>query len=310
MGPFHEGELEVQARAGVAAAARRVGGIVRGEVPEQWAGFLEAQRMGVLATVGGDGAAWPSLLAGEAPPVRLVAPAALEITTPPHPSDPFWEMAGTDSRVSFAAPAGLLVIDPETRRRVRINGVIERGEDRTLTLHVREAYGNCPKYIQTRHLESGAPERAARLAARRSTGLTEAQRAWIRHADTLFIATAHPRAGADASHRGGLPGFILLTGENEIAIPDYSGNNMFNTLGNIVANPAAGLLLVDFERGRTLQLTGHASVTWDAPWLAKAPGAARGIEFRVRAAVEIADGNPLRWRFGEYSPFNPPVPVG
>ncbi len=139
--------------------------------------------------------------------------------------------------------------------------------------------------------------------ARRAGTLTDAQRRLISSSDTFFIASAHPEGGADASHRGGLPGFVRFLDENTLAFPDYSGNNMFNTLGNIAANPKTGLLFVDFERGDTLQLSGEARVLWDPARATEFAGARRVVEFRVGEVVENAV--PLRWRFAAYSPFNP-----
>ncbi len=78
---------------------------------------------------------------------------------------------------------------------------------------------------------------------------------------------------------------------------------MFNTLGNIAANPKTGLLFVDFERGDTLQISGEARVIWDQARAAGFAGARRVVEFRIGEVVE--NTVPLRWRFAAYSPFNP-----
>jgi hypothetical protein len=88
-----------------------------------------------------------------------------------------------------------------------------------------------------------------------------------------------------------------------LAFPDYSGNNMFNTLGNIAANPNIGLLFLNFERGDTLQLSGEARLIWDPTRVAEFAGARRVVEFRIEEIVE--NTVPLRWRFAAYSPFNP-----
>ena len=72
---------------------------------------------------------------------------------------------------------------------------------------------------------------------------------------------------------------------------------MFQTLGNITANPRVGLLFLDFARGGTLQLTGSATIDWDAWRAAAFPGARRLIEVRIARAIAIAGALPLRWRF-------------
>src|SRR5205823_487645 len=107
------------------------------------------------------------------------------------------------------------------------------------------------------------------------------QKQFIESADTLFLGSVHPEHGADASHRGGLPGFVQVIDDTHVSFPDYAGNNMFNTLGNIAVNPAVGLLFFDFESGRTLQLTGSASVDWDKGRAREYRGAQRVIDIQV-----------------------------
>jgi len=77
--------------------------------------------------------------------------------------------------------------------------------------------------------------------------------------------------------------------------PDYAGNNHFNTLGNVLMDPRAGLLFVDFERGDLLQLTGRAHVDWDSPEIDRTPGARRLIRFEIEEWVSLEGAMPLRW---------------
>ena len=152
---------------------------------------------------------------------------------------------------------GMLAIEFATQRRMRANGVASVAKP-VITLSTAEVYSNCPQYIAPRNdrIELGA-------AAMHSTdSLTESQRRMIAAASTFFIASAHPEAGADASHRGGAPGFIRVEGDT-ISWPDYRGNNMFNTIGNLLVNPKCGLLFIDFESGASLQIEGSASVQWE-----------------------------------------------
>ena len=196
----------------------------------------------------------------------------------------------------------MLAIDFNNRRRVRINGRGVRTQG-VLRVHVEQVFSNCPKYIQARipgELSTTAATDSATAAI-----LTERQREWISRADTFFIASAHPEHGADASHRGGNPGFIHVESGSRLIIPDYSGNNLFNTLGNIQLNPSAGLLFVDFESGATLQLTGKAHINWDENARSSFVGAQRLLEFEIEEARETQHGAPLRFEFRTYSPFNP-----
>ena len=134
----------------------------------------------------------------------------------------------------------------------------------------------------------------------------DSQRAWIRRTDTFFLATLHPAEGADASHRGGMPGFVRVEG-NRLTWPDYAGNLMYNTLGNIAVHPRAGLLVPDFDSGSVLLLTGRAGVVWDPARLSEFTGAERLVELDVEEAVEIAGVLPGIDGGVEYSPFNPTV---
>jgi hypothetical protein len=130
-------------------------------------------------------------------------------------------------------------------------------------------------------------------------------RARLERADTFFLATVHPTAGADVSHRGGTPGFVRVRDERTLAWPDYQGNMMFMSLGNIAVHPGAGILLVDFESGDVLQLTGEARIDWDPERAATLAGAQRVIELRVDEVIDSPGASPLRWRLLEPSPFNP-----
>ncbi len=135
--------------------------------------------------------------------------------------------------------------------------------------------------------------------------MIDADRDAIAQTDTFFIASTHSQQGADVSHRGGYPGFVQVIDATTLMFPDYVGNNMFQTLGNLSVNPNAGLLLIDFEQGHTLQLNGQAKIIWDAEQLKRFAGAQRLIEFSIEHIRETQHATSLRWRFGEYSPANP-----
>src|SRR5262249_38316472 len=117
-------------------------------------------------------------------------------------------------------------------------------------------------------------------------------------ADTFFIASWHPRGGADASHRGGRSGFVRIRDERTLELPDYPGNNMFTTLGNLVEHPRAGLLFIDFACGDLLQLTARAEVL---------SGPETSVRFAIEDVREIPEGSPLRFELVEPSPVNPPL---
>jgi len=297
MGAFHEGERAVQARAGVAAEARGLGRGISSGIPPGAQPFLEAQRLAVLAGIDTAGHVWASLVTGN--PGFITAPSLrrLRLAAGLSDADPLVDGLSSDR------PLGLLVIDPERRRRLRVNGRVIRADRRAIEIATEEVFGNCPKYIQARAPEQGAHTRGA--ISRWGTTFTVEQRLAIERADTLFIASVHAARGADASHRGGQPGFVRVLDERRLRIPDYAGNNMFQTLGNITTDPRVGLLFVAFDTGTTLQLTGRARILWDVSDRAGLPGAERAVEVEVDEVVEIAGQGPLGWRFVEYSPFNP-----
>ncbi|MBW4420380.1 MAG: pyridoxamine 5'-phosphate oxidase family protein [Myxacorys californica WJT36-NPBG1] len=116
--------------------------------------------------------------------------------------------------------------------------------------------------------------------------MTDADRDAIAQTDTFFIASTHSQQGADVSHRGGYPGFVQVIGAATLMFPDYAGNIMFQTLGNLSINPNAGLLLIDFEQGQTLQLSGQARILWDAEQLNRCAPAQRLIEFSIEQIRE------------------------
>jgi predicted pyridoxine 5'-phosphate oxidase superfamily flavin-nucleotide-binding protein len=294
---FHAGERSVQARAGVGAAARDLGRGISRVIPRGVLPFLEDQRLAILAGADDAGRVWASLVAGQPGFITAPDPRTLRLAGRLAPGDPLRE------GLASGRPVGVLVLDPERRRRIRLNGR-SSGADDEIEVRIEEVFGNCPKYIQARVSERGAPEER-RGAARRTPALSAAQRAAIERADTFFIASRHGEAGADASHRGGLPGFVRTDDARHLRFPDYAGNNMFQTLGNITADPRVGLLFLDFDTGTTRQLTGRARIRWEPEAFADLPGAERAVEVLVDEVVETEGHGPLGWRLVEYSPFNP-----
>jgi predicted pyridoxine 5'-phosphate oxidase superfamily flavin-nucleotide-binding protein len=298
VGVFHEGEQAVQARAGVEAESRRLGRGISSEIPPGAGDFLEAQRMAVLAGVDGMGHVWASLVTGN--PGFITAPDSrtLRLSAGLPGVDPLSTGLAGDGSL------GVLVLDPERRRRLRVNGRVSVARADVIEIRTEEVFGNCPKYIQARAPEGETRHRRAGRV-QRGRSLTPSQQLAIERADTFFIASVHAGTGADASHRGGQPGFVKVLDGRRLRIPDYQGNNMFQTLGNIAADPRVGLLFVDFDTGTTLQLTGRARILWEGPELAQLKGALRALDVEIDATVEIAGQGPLGWRFLEYSPFNP-----
>lgn len=296
---FHEGELAVQEKAGVQAMAQRVGRAIKPTLPSYAAGFLAERPYVVLAAVDQQENVWASFVAGEPGFVRVLDEVTVRIANGVGRYDPLYENLRAGSQI------GLIAIHLAARERMRLNGYAQLRDNGELLMAVEQAYGNCPKYIQRRRIRRAAVDGTAVPQVAISETLSEEQMGWINTADTFFVGTAHPQHGADSSHRGGNRGFVQAADAQTIIWPDYAGNMMFNTLGNIEVNPHAGLLFLDFERGRTLQLTGRAQILWNVAQIAEHRGAERLVMFTVTAVHETSQAMPYRWTFQEFSSANP-----
>ncbi|HXS87356.1 MAG TPA: pyridoxamine 5'-phosphate oxidase family protein, partial [Mycobacterium sp.] len=214
---FHEGELAVQHRAGVAAQAERLGTAMLA-TPDLNGGisrFLADRDFAVITARDADGWLWISPLLASAGFLDA-RDRTLRIHTTPRRGDPLQGLAP-------GQPVGVLAIEFATRRRVRVNGTLARTGADGLELAVEQAFGNCPKYIQRRHLEH--IERAVAGHVERYDHLVAEHTALIARADTFFLGTVHPTHGADASHRGGTPGFVRVEG-GQLWWPDYPGQHV------------------------------------------------------------------------------------
>lgn len=304
-GPFHDGERSAQALYGVserlAEAGRRV---IRTVMPQQHRDFFRL--LPFIALAAADRAGWPraTLLAGRGPGfVTSPDPATLRIDALPPVDDPLAPV------LAVGAQVGVLGIELPTRRRNRANGVVIALDARGFTLRIRQSFGNCPRYIQTRELQArpDAPGGTAQ-APHRSERIGAEVRALLRRADTFFIGThAAPElrsGGADISHRGGRPGFIRVDGEaSTLAWPEFAGNLYFNTLGNLVLDPRAALVVPDFERGDLVHVSGRCTIEWAGPDVDNFAGARQLVRMRVEDVCHRPHAWPLRWRLLEASPF-------
>ncbi|WP_030249120.1 MULTISPECIES: pyridoxamine 5'-phosphate oxidase family protein [unclassified Streptomyces] len=309
MATYHSGEIAVQKRAALTDQAHFSLGGIGDSVPAVAAEFLAEQPMIVVGSTDRAGRVWATQLTGAPGFLRVPDPRTLVIDALPIREDPLSAVlaeAGADG----PARIGMIAIEPATRRRMRMNGRAVR-DGGGLRVDLDQVIANCPKYIQKRDHHALPPTEEAMAAGARTvtegTELSAAQLRAVSAADTFFIATASDRGDADASHRGGNPGFVRVLSPTLLRWPDYAGNAMFLTLGNLLLNPAAGIVVPDWETGSSLQLTGTARIVWDAEEVAPIPGAQRLVEFSVEAVREISAASPLRWTAPGYSRFNPPV---
>jgi len=302
--PFHAGEIAIQEKLGLVEKMDVFGRqMVRSWMPDQHRAFYESLAMIFVGHVDAEGWPWASVLAGAPGFVQVPDARTLRIASRPLPGDPLGET------LVPGRPLGLVGLGLSNRRRNRVNGHIVAHTDTEITLAVDQAFGNCPQYIQTRTPEfrRDPAEPAPGLRSERLTGLDPAARDLIARADTFFVATSSavsdPDAGlngADVSHRGGKPGFVKVEG-NRLTIPDYAGNKHFNTLGNILVNPKAGLLFIDYDSGDILMVTGRAEIVFEGPEVDAFRGAERLWRVTVDHAIRIEDAMPVRWSFGDFS---------
>jgi uncharacterized protein len=301
--PFHRGERAIQQRVGVRDKMEAVGRrVLRNFMPDQHREFFAALPFLVLGTVDDAGQPAASIVAGAPGFASTPDATTLRIRALP--------LAG-DRAVANLRPGGdigVVGIDFATRRRNRANGVVKAVDESGFDVRVTQSFGNCPKYIQARDWRRATEGEQGPRQIEEGRALGAAERAMIAAADTFFIASAlgrgdEPGHGVDASHRGGLPGFVRVDDERTLTVPDFSGNSYFNTLGNLLLNPRCGLLFLDFAADATLQVAAEAEIVWDGAEVAAVAGAQRLVRFHVARWRRAENALPLRWRFRGYSPF-------
>jgi len=294
---FHEGEIAVQERVGVSRQASRIGGSIHPAIPPLAQDFLESQPYVFAGSIDDKGQVWASFLSGEVGFLNVLNDRTIKIESPV--TDKFlFENLKNNNQI------GLLAIEFETRRRMRANGRAKIDEE-SIIVQTEEVFSNCPKYIQARFWERKENQKSENRIAESFAELTKKQVKFIETSDTFIIASAHQTRGADVSHRGGNVGFVKVLDNKRLVFPDYSGNMMFQTLGNLTLNPNCGLLFYDFSDGRLLQLTGKAEIIWEESRLQEFAGAERLVEFELNEARESATKTNLSWYFIDNSPFNP-----
>ena len=303
--PFHRGEKEIQSRLGIEDRMEGLGRrMIRDHMPEEHRAFFSGLPLLIVGTIDPVGRPWASALAGEPGFVRAADSRTLRVAGRPIYGDPL-----SESLVD-GADIGALGLEFQSRRRNRVNGKVGRRNPDGFQIRVAQSFGICPKYIQARRPAPGGEieSMGRKKPVHRGDALTKDQAAIVARADTLFIVSqfsedaADWTHGVDVSHRGGKPGFVLVAHETLLLLPDYSGNCMFNTLGNIAINPKCGLLFIDFDTGDTLQLTGEAEILWEPAHTRRFPGAKRVLAFGVEEALQIERALPFTWEFQGYSP--------
>jgi predicted pyridoxine 5'-phosphate oxidase superfamily flavin-nucleotide-binding protein len=261
--PFHAGELEVQEKLGVKEkVALYAPRMIRDFMPDQHREFFEKLPFVILGGLDSKDNVWATMMAGNPGFVNSPDDTHLDINAELFLADPLLDGFRENSKVGF------LGIEPATRRRNRMNGRVKANENGQLGLIVEQSYGNCPQYIHKRDIEITRGSEDS-LKSVKTGELTAAAKQTIQAADMFFIAsrsrdlTDDPTTGLDVSHRGGLPGFVQIVDDTTIRIPDYSGNRIYNTIGNIISDGRVGLFFIDYEKDALLYISGQAKIIWD-----------------------------------------------
>ncbi|MGY5452547.1 pyridoxamine 5'-phosphate oxidase family protein [Agarivorans sp. MS3-6] len=311
MAVFHQGELSVQQRVGVADIAKAIGDkAIRAYMPEQHRTFFSQQPLLYAGVLDNQGHPWATPILGEQGFVSSPNSTTLSIE-----ARALIEYAQV-AQLSVGDSIGLLGLELTTRRRNRVNGLVAYTSEQALRFEVQQSFGNCPKYIQKRELKPSVFNQAfvPKAADFRELAVSDVVLEQVlRHCDTFFIASRAAALnrgdsdGVDISHRGGKPGFIHVhKGSNgkmpSLVFPDFSGNNLFNTLGNIVADPRVGLYIPDFETGCSFWIKGKASIIWDVSQLKPYPGAQRFVQVSIEQGLSLTTPTLVQHSDIEFSP--------
>ncbi|MBJ9975876.1 pyridoxamine 5'-phosphate oxidase family protein [Pseudomonas sp. S75] len=289
--PWHAGERALQRSVGALERMVSIGRtqLSRNAMPDQHRRFYAQLPFVVLGSVDRSGDPWATLRVGEPGFMQAPEPRRLVLRLPCEPADPAQEGLQEGEGI------GLLGIELHTRRRNRLNGTIRDMSATGFAIEPNQCYGNCPRYIHRRTCEPWPRSPGTPI---HSTTLSPQDHSLIVDADTFYVASYVESEGTrqvDVSHRGGEPGFVQVDPCGRLTIPDFNGNAFFNTLGNLLINPRAGLLFVDRAQGDLLQMSGRTEVLLDDPQIAGFVGAERLWRFYPERLVRRPGALSLRW---------------
>ena len=300
---FHSGQLAVQKIAGEEKIAEMRIPMLKTSLHLRSIPFIEHQVLAFLGSEDPDGAIWLSLIVGERgfihiPSIQEIKFDLSKITS--SREDIFFENIKTKPTV------GMLFHEAERRARYRAWGMADKQGDQ-LSFKIRMGYPSCPKHIQREVIELPNNSTAVEPKMKKGTTLNSSEKEWIVNAHTFFITTQTKAGDIESSHRGGTPGFVEILENGHLRVPDYLGNSMFSTLGNIYENPKAALLFIDYKKGQTLQLSGLATLEFDQNSekdFHKSGETGRFWTFETKQWIRTIDHHKVNSEFIDFSPFN------
>jgi NAD(P)H-flavin reductase len=326
--PWHDGEVAM-------AKAMRVPDMDNPTVPTlspQLANHARIAPLIAIGTLDKQGRPWTTLWGGEKGISQPIAQGILGIRSQVvRTHDPVVEeLVGAEGDGTIVREEGVgrmvsgLTIDLETRKRTKlygrmIAGALSMREDEAtetqqhvaevqLVLKIEQSLGNCPKYLNKKRVE---PANSNPELVSESPQLPQSALDLLSKADLFFMSSANHDQDMDTNHRGGPPGFVrLISNEPSGAVlcyPEYSGNRLYQTLGNLKVNPVVGICVPDFETGDMLYLTGTTEILIGTEAARVLPRSNLAVKIIVTAARYVATALPFRGVSGETSPYNPVV---
>jgi ferredoxin-NADP reductase len=198
---------------------------------------------------------------------------------------------------------GKMVAGTVRETQVEIEGLSTKQHQVQLVTKIDQSLGNCPKYLNQYELQPALVE--AKLFSTGST-LPDKGRALVNKSDMFFLSTSANK-DMDVNHRGGPPGFVRISAPNQIVYPEYSGNRLYQSLGNLLINPKIGITFPDYESGDVLYITGTTDVLVGEDASTLLPGSNLAVLITIVEARFVQHGLPFRGTRKMPSPYNPRV---
>ncbi|KAF2638712.1 oxidoreductase-like protein [Massarina eburnea CBS 473.64] len=186
---------------------------------------------------------------------------------------------------------------------VRTEGAPEKQDQIQLVTKIEQSLGNCPKYLNQYKIQ---PTLLTSQLAYQGPALSAEAKSMILKSDMFFLSSTTDE-DMDTNHRGGPQGFVRILSDTEIVYPEYSGNRLYQTLGNLQMNPKVGITFPDYETGDILYATGTSQILVSSDAAALLPGSNLALKFTLDDARLVQGGLPFRGTRKEASPYNPLV---